>query len=115
MAIVFYELFVRLRLMVDIQQLFRIAPVAVQIIRSDSLTDLEKELSMRKMSLSALKDTLRFTGKMMFALLLCLSIAAAAQFLFELSSGGLYDLLASWQALVAMVITGSVYARLRRE
>jgi len=114
MTIVFYELFVRLRLMSDIQHLLRVTPEAVQIIRSDTLTDLEKEISTRKMSVSVLMSTLRFTSKLVLSLLLCIAIAAAAQYAFKVSDSGLYDLLASWQALAAMLITGVVYSRLRR-
>ena len=113
MGIVFHELFVRLSVMGDIRGVLGVAPAAVRTIRSDTLSDLEKERAVRRMSLEVLKDTLRFTVKFALVLLACLAVAALAQALFALSESGLYGLLTSWWALAALLVVMPFYARFR--
>lgn len=112
-GILFYELFVRLRLMGDIQQMFNVAPAAVRVIRSTTLSDEEKEKSVRHMSLVVLKDTFMFTAKLACILLACVALAAITQLMFRPSPDGLSALLASWQGLVAAVVVVALYARLK--
>lgn len=113
MGVVFHELFVRLHVLRDIRRVLHIAPAATRIIRSDTLSDLEKETAVRRMSLAVLGDTLRFTAKLALVLGACLAIAATAQALFAVSPDGLYGLLSSWWALAALLVVMPVYARLR--
>ncbi len=112
-GILFYELFVRLKVLGDIQQVFNVAPTAVKVIRSTTLSDEEKEKSVRHMSLVVLKDTFTFTAKLTCILLACVALAAITQFLFTLSPDGLSTLLASWQGLIAAVVVVAVYTRLK--
>ena len=112
-GILFYELFVRLKVIGDIQQVFNVAPAAVKVIRSTTLSDDEKERSVRRMSLVVLKDTFTFTAKVACILLACVALAAIAQFLFTLSPHGLSGLLASWQGLIAAVVVVALYTRFK--
>ena len=114
MGVVFHELFVRLNVLTDVRGVLNVAPAAVRTIRSDTLTDLEKERAVRRMSLEVLKDTLRFTAKFALVLLACVGIAALAQSLFTLSPDGLYGLLGTWWAILALVAVMPLYARLKR-
>ena len=114
MGIVFHELFVRLSVMADIRRVLGVAPSAARVIRSTTLSDLDKEVAVRRMSVEVLRDTLRFTVKLALVLAVCLAIAALAQRLFEVSPDGLYGLLTSWWALAALVVVMPLYARLRR-
>ena len=113
MGIVFHELFMRMDIVADIRRVLHVAPAAVRVIRSDTLSDLEKERAVRRMSLEVLGDTLRFTAKLALVLAACLAIAALAQALFDVSPDGLYGLLTSWWALAALVIVMPLYARIR--
>ncbi|ASJ70713.1 sulfotransferase [Granulosicoccus antarcticus] len=112
-GILFYELFVRLNVISDIQKVFNVAPAAIKVIRSTTLSDEEKEVSVRRMSLQVLKDTFTFTAKLAGVLLTCVAVAAMAQSLFTLSPGGLSDLLASWQGLIAAVVSVALYTRFK--
>lgn len=112
-GILFYELFVRLKVVGDIQQVFNVAPTAFKVIRSTTLSDEEKEKSVRRMSLLVLKDTFTFAAKLACILLACVALAAVAQFLFTLSPDGLSTLLASWQGLIAAVVGVALYARFK--
>ena len=114
MGILFYELFMLLQVMGDIQRVFQVAPAAVQVIRSDTLSDDEKEQTVRRMSLTVLKDTGMFTAKLFGILAACVALAALGQLLFSLSPDGLTGLLASWQGLLAAVIVVAIYAKFRR-
>lgn len=114
MGIVFHELFVRMHVMTDIRRVFEVAPAAAKVIRSATLSDLEKERTVRKMSLEVLRDTLRFTVKLALVLAACLAVAALAQALFTVSADGLTGLLASWQALLVVIVVVPLYAKLRR-
>jgi len=113
MGIVFHELFTRMDIVADIRRVLRIAPDAVRVIRSDTLSDLEKERTVRRMSLDVLRDTLRFTVKLALVLAACLAIAALAQALFAVSPDGLYGLLTSWWALAVLVVVMPLYAKIR--
>jgi len=113
MGVVFHELFVRLNVLRDVRQVLRTAPAATRIIRSDTLSDLDKEQAVRHMSVQVLGDTLRFSAKLVAVLGTCLAIAAIAQRLFAISPDGLTGLLTSWWALGALVVVMPVYARLR--
>ncbi len=112
-GILFYELFVRMKVISDIQQVFNVAPSAVRVIRSTTLSDEEKEKTVRRMSLEVLKDTFTFTAKLTGILLACVALAAIAQFVFTLSPDGLGALLASWQGLIAAVVVVALYTRFR--
>lgn len=112
-GILFYELFVRLQVIGDIRRVFEVAPAAARVIRSSTLSDEEKEKTVRQMSLTVLKDTLTFTAKVGAILLACVALAAIAQFLFDLSPDGLGGLLAAWEGLVAAVVAVLVYTRFR--
>ena len=114
MGILFFELFMLLRVMGDIQRVFNVAPAAVQVIRSDTLSDDEKEKTVRRMSLTVLRDTGMFTVKLFAILAACVALAAVGQWLFKLSPDGLTGLLASWQGLLAAAIVAAIHARLRR-
>lgn len=113
MGIVFHELFMRMHVLADVRRVLRVAPDATRVIRSNTLSDLEKERAVRRMSLDVLKDTLRFTAKLALVLAACLGIAALAQSLFDVSPDGLYGLLTSWWALAALVVVMPLYARFR--
>ena len=95
MGILFYELFVRLKVSGGIRQVFNVAPKALKIIRSTVLSDEEKEKAVRRMSLVVLKDTFTFTARIASILVACVLLAAVAQFLFTLSPEGLGALLAN--------------------
>ena len=112
-GILFYELFVRLNVINDIQKVFNVAPAAVKVIRSTTLSDEEKEKSVRRMSLEVLKDTCTFTAKLTGILLACVVVAAIAQFLFTLSPDGLGGLLSSWQGLIAAIAIVALYTRFK--
>ncbi len=112
-GILFYELFVRLNVISDIQKVFNVAPAALKVIRSTTLSDEEKEKSVRRMSLEVLKDTFIFTAKLAGILLFCVVVAAIAQYLFTLSPDGLSGLLASWQGLIAAVVVVALYMRFK--
>ena len=114
MGIVFHEMFVRMRVAADVRRVFHVAPDALRVIRSDTLTDLEKESAVRRMSLVVLGDTLRFTFKLVLVLAACVAVAALGQWLFSPSAEGLGGLLASWQGLIAAVVAVPLWARLRR-
>jgi|GEM_PF-1170787 len=113
MGIVFHELFVRMQVLVDIRKVLHVAPAASQVIRSTTLSDLEKERAVRRMSLDVLRDTVRFTLKLALVLAACVAVAALAQALFEPSPDGLEGLLTSWWALAALVVVMPLYARFR--
>ena len=112
-GILFYELFVRLKVLGDIQQVFNVAPAAVRVVRSTTLSDEEKEKSVRQMSLAVLKDTFTFTAKIAGILIACVALATIAQLLFTLSPDGLSALLASWQGLIAAIVVVALYTRLK--
>ena len=113
MGIVFQELFVRLGVLGDVRRVMRVAPNAVRVIRSAEMSDLEKERTVRRMSVEVLRDTLGFTVKLALILGACVAVAALAQALFGLSPDGLSGLLATWWALAALVLVMPLYAKLR--
>ena len=113
MGAAFYELFRRLAVMPDIRRVLEVAPAAARVIRSDSMSDPEKEAAVRKMSLEVLGDTLRFTAKIALTLALCLGIAALADRLGPAGSAGPMELLVSWQALAVAALAAALWARLR--
>lgn len=114
MGVAFHELFVRMNVLRDVRGVLNVAPAAVRTIRSDTLSDLEKERAVRRMSLEVLRDTLLFSAKFALVLLVCVAIAAVAQALFTLSPDGLYGLLSTWWAIVALIVAMPLYARLKR-
>lgn len=114
MGIVFQELFVRLRIMTDVREVFRVAPEALSIMRSATLTDDEKERRIRRMSLDVLVVTLRFTVKIALVLSVVIGLAAVVQWTLVASPDGLTALLTSWKALLVMLIVAPLYARWRR-
>jgi len=113
MGIVFHELFVRLRVVADIRRVLHVAPVATRVIRSATLSDLEKERAVRRMSLEVLKDTVRLSAKLAVVLAACVAVAWIAQRLFAVSPDGLYGLLTTWWALAAPLVVMPLYAALR--
>lgn len=114
LGIVFRELFVALGVTADARRVLAVAPAAARVIRSPTLSDLDKERAVRRMSLEVLRDTLRFSAKLALVLGGCLVVALAGQWLLALSSEALLELLVSWQALLVLVVTLPLYARLRR-
>lgn len=113
MGVVFHELFARMQVMADVRRVLRIAPEATRVIRSATLSDLEKERTVRRMSLAVLRGTLRFTVKLVLVFTVCVAIAALAQRLFDISPDGLYGLLTSWWALAVLIVVMPLYARFR--
>jgi len=113
LTIVFYELFVRMHVMTDVRRLFSIAPATLKIVASSAMSDTEKELAARRMSLAVLKDTLRFTTKFAAILLTCLMLAVVGQRVLSVPGDKFYSLLLSWPLLIALAVFVSLYARVR--
>lgn len=112
-GVLFFELFRRLDVISDVRRVFDIAPAAVGVMRSSTLTDDEKEHKVRRMSLQVLGDTLRFTGKILAIVLACVILVAATQALFGVSDAGFMHLLTAWQGIVAAIVGALAYAHLR--
>ena len=113
LGVVFYELLQRLRVVADAQRMFQVAPAALRIVSSRTLSDADKEAAVRRMSVSVLKDTLIFTAKFAGILVICLALAVAGDKLLDLPAGKLYTLILSWRVLAGLLVVLLVYARLR--
>lgn len=113
LGVVFYELLYRLRVVADAQRMFQVAPAAVKIVSSRTLSDADKEAAVRRMSVRVLKDTLIFTGKFAGILGICLALAVVGDKLLNLPAGRLYALILSWRVLLGLLAVLLVYARLR--
>ena len=112
-AVLFYEMFQRLHVMQDVQRVFRVAPDALKIIGSDTLSDDDKESAVRKMALQVLLDTFRFTGKMLAVFAVCAALVWLGALLLGIDSAILVPLLLSWQVLIGLILLIALYARLR--
>ena len=112
-AVLFYEMFQRLNVLTDVQRVFKVAPEALSVIRSDTLTDEYKETAVRKLALRVLLDTFRFTGKMIAVFAACAALVWIGALLLGIESAVLVPLLLSWQVLIGLVVLIALYARLR--
>ena len=112
-AVLFFEMFQRLQVMSDVQRVFKVAPEAMSVIGSDTLTDHDKESAVRKLALRVLLDTFRFTGKMLAVFALCAALMWIGALLLGIDSAVLIPLLLSWEVLIGLIILIALYARLR--
>ena len=113
-AVLFYEMFQRLHVMSDVQRVFKIAPEAMSVIGSNTLTDNDKESAVRKLALRVLLDTFRFTGKMLAVFAICAVLVWIGALLLGIEPAVLIPVLLSWEVLIGLIILIALYARLRR-
>lgn len=112
-AVLFYEMFRRLHVMNDVQRVFQVAPEALSVIGSNTLSDNDKESAVRKLAVRVLFDTVRFTGKMLIVFAICAALVWAGALFLGIKSALLMPLLLSWEVLVGLVVLIAVYSRLR--
>ena len=113
-AVLFYEMFQRLQVMSDVQRVFKVAPEAMSVIGSNTLSDNDKESAVRKLALRVLLDTFRFTGKMLAVFAICAALVGIGALLLGIESAVLIPVLLSWEVLIGLIILITLYARLRR-
>ena len=112
-AVLFYEMFQRLHVMTDVQRVFKVAPEALSVIGSATLSDDDKESAVRKLAVKVLLDTFRFTGKMLIVFAISAALVWAGALLFGIESALLLPLLLSWEVLVGLVLLIALYSRVR--
>jgi len=112
-ALVFYESFLRLKIMRDVQRVFAVAPEAMGIIKSRVLSDLHKERAVRRLAMRVLKDTLLFWAKLSVAISFSAALIIFAGWFSGTDQTQLMALLVSWKVLVALVLLIMLYKRLR--
>jgi len=112
-ALVFYETFVRLKIMRDIQRVFGVAPEAMGIIKSRVLSDLHKERAVRRLAIRVLKDTMLFAAKLIVAISISAALVYTASWFSGTDQAQLLALLISWKVLGALVLLIMLYERLR--
>lgn len=100
-AIIFVELFILFKIIQDAQGVLALSSKSVEVMKSNEMSDREKEAFMRTNSLTMMKATFKFIGKF----LLIIIALVAASYIVELISAELAaQVIASFTSLIDIII-----------
>lgn len=100
-AIIFIELFILLKIIPDAQGVLALSSKSIEVMKSNEMSDREKEAFMRTNSLTMMKATFKFIGKF----LLIIVALVVANYIVELISAELAaQVMASFTSLRVIII-----------
>lgn len=112
-GIVFYELFVWLRVVRDVKAVLQRTPRAIEVIASKTLSDAQKESAVRSLSVEVGLATLKFVGKIMLVIAGSTAVAWLGCMLAQMPVTSFLSFSVEWLPIVSVVVVVFVYARIR--
>ena len=113
LSVLFIELFILLDINDSVRSILRISRDSCSTIMSSGLDESEKEKIIRRSSLDMLKITALFLAKITIALLALYGLLAVLSSVLSLSEDRLIEASLLPQTIIALILIGYLYIRLR--
>ena len=113
LSVLFIELFIILDINGTVRSVLRISRDACSIMKSSELDEIEKERFVRRSALDMFKITLVFLAKIILILLALYVLYIILSSMFSLSEDRLIEASFLPQTIIALILFGFLYIRLR--
>ena len=113
MCILFIELFIRLKMRDRIDRIFKVSREAAKIITSKELSDKQKEVLVRRSSITLLKATLTFSSLFLFMAMAVFGVRLAFIYFSPGMKAHLDQSILSPVVMVLLTISAIIYVWLR--